>query len=157
MFRNAAGKVFEDVTTSGGFGHLQKGHGIAFGDIDSDGDQDVYAVLGSWYASDGFRNCLFLNPGQGNHWITLRLRGTRTNRHAIGARIQLTLAEPSGRREVHAVVGTGGSFGSSSLQQEIGLGSADRIESLEVIWPVTGKRQVLEGMKADQVLEIREE
>ena len=156
MFRNADGKVFEDVTTSGGFGHLQKGHGIAFGDIDADGDQDIYAVLGGWYASDGFRNSLFLNPGHGNHWITLRLRGTRTNRFGIGARIKLTLSAPV-PREVHAVVGTGGSFGSSSLQQEIGLGRAERIDSLEVTWPVTGKRQVLRDVKADQVLEIREE
>jgi hypothetical protein len=157
MFRNAGGKIFEDVTTSGGFGHLQKGHGIAFGDADGDGDQDIYAVMGGWFTTDGFRNCLFENPGHGNHWITLRLRGTRTNRLAIGARIRLTLAAPGGRREVHAVVGTGGSFGSSSLQQEIGLGRAERIESLEITWPVSGKKQVLKDVAVDRVLEIREE
>jgi hypothetical protein len=157
MFRNAGGKTFEDVTTSGGFGHLQKGHGIAFGDIDADGDQDIYAVMGGWYTADGFRNALFENPGHGNRWITLRLRGTRTNRLALGARIKLTLAEPSGPRVVHAVVGTGGSFGSSSIQQEIGLGRAERIESIEVTWPVSGKRQVLANPGLDRVLEIREE
>src|SRR5690606_6084208 len=63
MFRNAGGRSFQDVTTSGGFGHLQKGHGIAFGDVDGDGDQDVYAVQGGWYSADHFRNLLFMNPG----------------------------------------------------------------------------------------------
>src|SRR5262249_48759549 len=45
MFRNAEGRFFEDVTTSGGFGHLQKGHGVAFGDLDNDGDQHVYILI----------------------------------------------------------------------------------------------------------------
>jgi hypothetical protein len=46
MFRNAGGKSFQDVTSSGGFGHLQKGHGVSFGDIDNDGDQDIYEDMG---------------------------------------------------------------------------------------------------------------
>ena len=45
MFRNEQGQFFQDVTTAGGFGHLQKGHGIAWGDIDNDGDQDIYHTL----------------------------------------------------------------------------------------------------------------
>jgi VCBS repeat protein/ASPIC/UnbV protein len=158
MFRNAGGKVFQDVTTSGGFGHLQKGHGIAFGDIDGDGDQDIYAVMGGWYTADAFRNCLFLNPGNKNHWITLRLQGVKTNRAAIGARIKVTVLEAAGaRREIYDTVSTGGSFGGSSLQQEIGLGAANAIESIEVTWPVTGKKQVLTGVGMDRVLSIREE
>ena len=46
MYRNSEGARFEDVTFSGGFGHVQKGHGIAFGDYDRDGDQDVFAQMG---------------------------------------------------------------------------------------------------------------
>ena len=157
MFRNAGGKVFQDVTTSGGFGHLQKGHGIAFGDIDRDGDQDIYAVLGGWYTGDGFRNALFLNPGHGNHWITLQLEGVRSNRSAIGARIKLTLPSGSVPPEIHLLAGTGGSFGSSSLAQEIGLGGAASIDSIEITWPVTGKKQVLKSVKVDQFLKVREE
>ena len=49
MFRNAEGKFFQDVTTSGGFGHLQKGHAVAFGDIDNDGNLDVFEVIGGAY------------------------------------------------------------------------------------------------------------
>ena len=46
MFRNNSGKNFQDVTTSGGFGHLQKGHGLAIGDIENDGPEDVFAKMG---------------------------------------------------------------------------------------------------------------
>lgn len=64
MFLNGGGKAFYDVTTAGGFGHLQKGHGVAFGDLDNDGDQDVYNVLGGSYDGDNFMNALFLNQEQ---------------------------------------------------------------------------------------------
>lgn len=157
MFRNVGGKHFQDVTTSAHVGHVQKGNAIAFGDIDGDGDQDIFAVQGGWYTGDGFRSCLFENPGQGNHWITLRLRGSRSNRAAIGARIKLLVVDGQGSREVHACVGTGGSFGSSSLDQEIGLGSAARIAALEVTWPVSGKTQTLKDVAVDRVLELQEE
>ena len=77
MFRNAGGRVFQDVTASGGFGHLQKGHGVAVGDLDNDGDQDIYAVIGGAYTGDIFQNVLFENPGHGHRWITLLLEGTK--------------------------------------------------------------------------------
>ncbi|MCP4654372.1 MAG: hypothetical protein GY856_03025 [bacterium] len=51
MFRNDRGRRFQDVTTSGGFGHLQKGHGVSFTDVDQDGDQDVFAVMGGMSCS----------------------------------------------------------------------------------------------------------
>jgi hypothetical protein len=156
MFRNDQGRRFQDVTTSGGFGHLQKGHGISFGDVDEDGDQDVYAVMGGWYSGDGFPNALFENPGHGNHWITLHLEGVRSNRPAIGARIQVTVRTDSGDREIHRVVGTGGSFGSSSLQQEIGLGRALSIRSLRIEWPASGVVQVFRDVPMDQGVRIRE-
>jgi hypothetical protein len=63
MFRNDAGRAFQDVTTSGGFGHLQKGHAVAFGDIDNDGQQDVFAVMGGAIESDKFWSTLYKNPG----------------------------------------------------------------------------------------------
>ena len=155
MFRNADGKFFEDVTASGGFGHLQKGHGVSFGDIDNDGDQDISTVMGGAYSGDNYWNVLFLNPGNGNHWITLRLEGVESNRSAVGARIRIRLQVPDGERDVYANVGTGGSFGGSSLQQEIGLGEATSIDFIEIAWP-SGKTQLLKDITMDQTLKIRE-
>jgi len=156
MFRNVSGREFQDVTTSGGFGHLQKGHGVAFGDLDGDGDQDIYANMGGWFAGDGSANALFENPGHGHHWVTLRLIGVAANRFAVGARVALAVSTGSGERRIHRLVGTGGSFGSSSLQLEIGLGEALAIEELEIRWPGSGHRDVLADLPMDRVIEIRE-
>ncbi|MFO1501033.1 MAG: VCBS repeat-containing protein, partial [Verrucomicrobiota bacterium] len=83
-FRNDQGRRFQDVTTSGGFGHLQKGHGVSFADLDNDGDQDIYHSIGGAFEGDFYRNALFENPGHGNHWLTLKLEGAQSNRVAIG-------------------------------------------------------------------------
>ena len=156
VFRNAGGERFENVSPAGGFGHLQKGHAVSFGDIDHDGDQDVYVVLGGYYEGDASRNVLLLNPGHGNAWVTLRLEGTASNRLAIGARIAVAVAAPDGDRVVHTVAGTGGSFGASTMQQEIGLGSATRILELTVVWPGSGRRDVHRDVPLNRVLLIRE-
>src|SRR5690606_75963 len=121
MFRNDGGRRFQDVTTSGGFGQLQKGHGVAFGDIDNDGDQDIYSVVGGAVAADHYHNQLFANPGHGNRSIKLVLEGVTSNRPAIGARIKVVAETASGERVLHRVVGSGGSFGAHAMRQEIGL------------------------------------
>ncbi len=137
-FRNVDGKRFEDLSMCG-FGHLQKGHGLAFADIDRDGDQDLYVVVGGAVEGDIGYNILYENPGNDNAWVTLLLEGTACNRDAIGARIRIAVRRPNGTlRDIYATVGTGGSFGSSSLQQEIGLGDAQKIEAVEIQWPKPG-------------------
>ena len=156
MFRNAAGEQFQDVTTSGGFGHIQKGHGIAFGDVDSDGDQDVLAVMGGAFSGDQFPNALFENPGHGHHWLTLRLSGHTSNRDGIGARIAVRVSTDNGPRTIHKVVSSGGSFGASSLQQEIGLGKATGILSIQIKWPGNTRVQRLTGVAMNQVYEVDE-
>lgn len=131
MFRNTGNHKFEEVTSAGGFGHIQKGHGIAFGDLDGDGDQDIYTVMGGAVEGDVFLNILYENPTIGQNWITLQFVGTSTNRSAIGTRVELTLEDG---RKLYRTVGTGGSFGASSLQQEIGIGSASRVKELKIAW-----------------------
>ncbi len=155
-YRNNGGESFSDVTFSAGLGHIQKGHGIAFGDLDRDGDQDIFMQVGGFYPSDGFLNALYVNPGSANRWLTLKLIGVQSNRSAIGARIKVTIMEGGVRRDIHAVVSGGGSFGASSLEQEIGLGTADAIESLEIHWPASGVNQTFENIPLDTALEIRE-
>jgi hypothetical protein len=142
MFRNDQGRQFQDVTTSGGFGTLQKGHGISFADFDHDGDQDIYQVLGAAFEGDVYPNVLLENPGHGNHWLTLLLQGNRSNRDGIGARIRVRVETEEGQiRDIYGTVGSGGSFGSSPLRQEMGLGDAVRIEYVEIFWPTSGERQ----------------
>ena len=156
MFRNDGGKRFQDVTTSGGFGHLQKGHGISFGDLDNDGDQDIYAVMGGAHDGDTFQNALFENPGHGNSWISLDLEGTTANRAAIGARIKVVVRTAAGERAIHVTVGSGGSFGASSLRQEIGLGDAVAITAVEITWPGSSEVQKVEGLEPRRFYKIRQ-
>jgi hypothetical protein len=155
-FRNADGKFFQDVTTSGGLGNLQKGHAISFADIDNDGDQDIYTVIGGAYTDDTYRCALFENPGHGNHWITLKLEGMKSNRSAMGARIKVVVKTAAGERTIYKTVGSGASFGASPLRQEIGLGAAQAIQSIEILWPATGQTQTLKNLAMDRFYKVRE-
>jgi FG-GAP-like repeat/ASPIC and UnbV len=156
MFRNDLGRSFQDVTTAGNFGHLQKGHAIAFGDVDNDGDQDVFEEMGGAYAADKAWSALYENPGNPNHWLGLELEGVRSNRGAIGARIKVSVETKSGRRFLYRTVSSGGSFGASPLRQEIGLGQARRITAVEVFWPATGFTEKILGLQLDRRYRIRE-
>jgi hypothetical protein len=156
MFRNDGGKRFQEVTTATGTGHLQKGHGVAFADLDNDGDQDVYVVMGGAFTGDVSHNALFQNPGNKNHWLKLKLVGSKANRAAIGARIRVAIETPSGPRQLHRTVSNGASFGGNPLRQEIGLANATAITEIEIRWPGSDTRQVLKGFQPDHSYEIHE-
>jgi len=155
MFKNVGGKRFAEITGSSGTGHLQKGHAVACGDWDRDGDVDLFVEMGGVINGDRYHDILFQNPGQGNHWLTVKLVGRKTNRAAIGARIKLVTA---GREPltVHRHVSSGSSFGANPLEQTIGLGKAERIALLEVHWPTSGTTQVFRDIPVDQGIEITE-
>jgi hypothetical protein len=156
MFRSNVGGNFQEVTTSGGFGQLQKGHAIAFGDINNDGAQDIYSVVGGAYPGDNYRNQLFANPGHGNHWIKLKLEGVRSNRSALGAVIKVVTKVEDGTQEIFRTVSSGGSFGAGSMRQEIGLGQSEALQKVEIFWPATGEIQVVNGLLMDRAYVIRE-
>lgn len=156
MYRNKRGHGFADVTTAGGFGHLQKGHGVVFADLDHDGDQDVFAQMGGFLPGDKFYNALFENPGFENSWIAIQLVGTRSNRSAIGARIHIAITEDGQSRSIYRHVNSGGSFGANPLRQTIGLGTAKRIDRLEIFWPTTGKTQTFPNLAANRFIRITE-
>lgn len=148
MLRNVGGRRFADVTVAGGFGNLQKGHGVAFADFDEDGDQDVFNDLGGFYEGDVFYNSLYENPGPPHPSLTLVLEGRRSNRLAYGARINVVLKTPGGERVLHRAVGSVSSFGGSPARQEIGLGDATAIQRIEIWWPASGMRQSITGIEA---------
>lgn len=157
MFKNIDGKNFADVTTTARVGHLQKGHGVSFADMDNDGDQDIYIEMGGAYPGDAYQNSFFLNPGQGdNNWISLMLEGTKSNTSAIGTRIKITFREHGVSRSVYRDVNSGGSFGASPLRREIGVGQASVIDEIEIRWHGSGDVQIFKGILPNQFIRIRE-
>ena len=151
MFRNNRGLHFQDVTTSGGFGQLQKGHAISFADFNRDGNEDVFEVLGGAVPGDTYPSVLLANPGHDNHWLGLKLTGVKSNRSAIGARVKVLLAN----RSIYRTVNSGSSFGDTPFEQHIGLGPATTVKQLEVRWP-SGLTQTFTGLTADHRYQLRE-
>ena len=144
-FANEGGRGFRESGLREGVAHVQKGHGVGFADLDGDGDEDLYTVLGGAFEGDHFPNALFERRGApANAWVALRLEGVRANRSAIGARLTAFAKTADGTPLVrHQTVGAGGSFGGNDLEVLFGLGAAERVDSVVVHWPVRGgDRQV---------------
>ncbi len=155
FLKNVDGR-FLDATTDAGLGHLQKGHGVAFADFDNDGDLDLYETLGGAFFGDRYTNALFLNPGSGHRQITLQFEGTKSNRCASGIRFAVRITEKGGStRLLHRVVGSGGSFGSSSFRQEIGLGHSKGPVDVSVTW-TSGTVQVWNKLSPDRAWRLVE-
>ena len=141
---------FRDVSASSGeiFGTARASRGAAFGDLDNDGDIDIVVsnCNGPAYVA---RN----DGGNRNHWIALQLRGRRSNRDGIGARIKLTSA--SGKVS-HGLVTTAGSYLSASDRRVLfGLGSENAAREIEILWP-SGARQVIPRPAPDRFLRVEE-
>ncbi|OYX22524.1 MAG: hypothetical protein B7Z06_11520 [Flavobacteriales bacterium 32-35-8] len=157
VFRNNNAQTFQDVTTSGGFGNVQKGHGVSFSDIDNDGDQDIHTVMGGAYEGDNFFNSLLKNPYQNdNNWVSFRLEGTKANRSAIGSKLEVTTMENGKPRKIYHTISSGGSFGASTLRAEIGLGKASEILELKIIWAGSGTQQTFKNIKLNSFYKIVE-
>ncbi|HXF06394.1 MAG TPA: ASPIC/UnbV domain-containing protein [Blastocatellia bacterium] len=90
--------------------------------------------------------------GNRNHWLTLRLVGTRSNRSAIGTRVRALL----GGMTLTAEVRSGGSYIShNDARIHFGLGRKARIERLEIRWP-SGRVQTFDNMEADRFVQLKE-
>jgi hypothetical protein len=141
---------FADATAGAGpdFSALKAIHrGGAFGDLDNDGRVD--AVVTALDAPvEVWRN---VSPVP-NHWISILTEGTRSNRDGMGAKIKVV--SPSGTRysHVNTAVGYGGA---SDRRVHFGLGKDEIATRIEITWP-SGTRQVLESVKADQALVVKE-
>lgn len=157
LFRNIGGKKFADITTSSRTGNLQKGHGVAFADLRNTGMQDIFIEMGGAYIGDSYTSSLYMNPRiSNNNWISLKLNGVKSNKAAIGSHIKLTFTENGFKRCVYKDVNSGGSFGSSPLQQEMGIGQAKLIDEIEIKWAGSNAVQRFKNVVPNQFLHITE-
>lgn len=147
LLHNRQGK-FARVEPGEVFQHPRAGRGAAFGDIDNDGDIDI-VVTNLGQPCSVLRN----NGGNRNHWLGLRLEGTRSNRDGIGARIEVD--SPSGLKQYYTV-STASSYNSASDRRIIaGLGQETEAKNVVIRWP-SGIVQNLAGVKGDRMLNIKE-
>ena len=130
FYRNDGRGRFRDASRAAGpyFRIPHVGRGVAAGDFDDDGRMDL-AVANSGEPTALLRN-LSETP---NRWVRLDLRGTRSNRDAVGARVTLRLAD--GRRIVRHRKGGGSYLSAADPRLLVGIGPADRVEEVEVRWP----------------------
>ena len=150
VLRNIAGNRFADIGATAGpsFTIPQAHRGAAFGDLNNDGRMDAVVTIQNSLPE------ILMNRSPGkNHWLWVKLIGTRSNRDGLGAKLKIT---PAGAAPLynHATTSTG--LGASSDPRvHFGLGSATRVEKLEIWWP-SGIHQMLANVKADQILTVRE-
>jgi hypothetical protein len=129
VYRNLANGRFADVSEALGapVTEPRAGRGAAFGDVDNDGDVDV-VVNNVHDTPDLFR----ARSDPANHWVLVKLTGTKSNRSAIGARLRL---ETDGATQWQEVRGGGSYLSQNDLRAHFGLGAATRVVRLEVRWP----------------------
>ena len=156
LYWNQAGQRFADVTFASGLGHLQKGHGVVFADVDHDGDVDLFEQMGGAYRGDGFADVLYENPGFGHGWLAVEVVGVESNRSGIGTQLRVDVVEGGQRRSLYRWVGSGGSFGGNPLRQYVGLGSAERVAQLVVFWPQSGSEQVFDEVPVNAIIRVTE-
>jgi enediyne biosynthesis protein E4 len=148
IFRNLGTGKFEELVDQGSPG-ISKAHcsrGCAFGDFDNDGDVDILIVNLNEPPS------LLRNDLRGNnHWLKLKLVGTKSNRSAIGTRVT---CHYGGKRQAQELVAQSSFYSSNDPRLHFGLGSAVTVD-LEIRWPSRTK-QMLKNVKADQILTVRE-
>jgi ASPIC and UnbV/FG-GAP-like repeat len=158
LFHNQRGEKFVDITFSARVGHLQKGHGIAFADFDSDGDLDIFAVMGGWFSGDAFARAVFANPGTQGNWLVIKLSGKNSNSYGVGTRIKATVTDKHGKStDIYRWMDSGGSFGANPLRAHFGLAESTSVDELEVFWPASGIRQNFKNIEANRFIEIRED
>jgi hypothetical protein len=139
---------FKDAGSSWGpaFQLSESSRGLAVASFSNNGYMDI--VISNLDAQPW----LIKNPGNSGNWLMLKLRGTISNRDAIGARVELQTGKLKQLREVKS----GGSYQSQSdFRLHFGLGSAQSADEIKIRWP-SGKQQKLHGVKANQILTVEE-
>jgi hypothetical protein len=149
LFRNTGKSTFEEIASPAGLNDaaIQSRRGVAFGDLNNDGNIDVVVFNQDQPPS------VFLNDTKSScHRVIFRLEGTTSNRAAVGARVTVYAAGIAQIGEVRA----GGSYLSQNdLRLHFGLGSEPRMSKVEITWP-NGKREELKDVAADAIYTVVE-
>ena len=149
LLHNLGGGKFEDASEAGGPGVTEphSSRGCAFGDFDNDGNIDIL-IMNMNEPPSLLRNDL----ANGNHWLTLKLIGTRSNRTALGATV---IARAGGWQQRQQVLGQSSFYSQNDLRLHFGLGKFTQVDEIEILWPL-GLREIYRNVKADQILTLRE-
>jgi hypothetical protein len=149
VFRNSPGGKWSALTDEAGFASQspRRHRGSAWGDFNHDGKLDlVVTALGA--PAEIWMN----DTPNGNHWLELALQGTKSNRNAIGTKIQITAG---GQTQFNHVTTASGYASSSAGPVHFGLGAANVVEKIEIHWP-SGRSQTLKDVHADRIVQIKE-
>jgi len=149
LYHNSRNGRFEDVTSIAGPGLdlRRSGRGVAFGDLDNHGQLDILVN------NQNDPPTLLHNESESpDHWISIRTVGTKSNRDGIGARVTLLAG---GRRQIQDVTSGGSYLSQNDLRVHFGLGSATRIDRIEIRWP-SGTIDQVEGAPVDRFLTVEE-
>jgi hypothetical protein len=149
LYRNAGNGRFDDISEKSGPGLLERrsSRGLAIGDIDNDGSIEL--LINNQNEPPSLLRNARTPPG---NWIILDLRGSRSNRSAIGAKVRLTA---SGHTQVDEVRSGSGYLSQNDLRLHFGLGRSRRVDRLQIHWP-SGARQVLEDLPVNSIARIVE-
>ena len=148
LFRNLGNGKFAELGEEAGVAltttHVSRG--CAFGDFDNDGDVDVLIMNQNEPPSLLRNDC-----PSGNHWLKLKLVGTRSNRSAIGSRVVVRYGN---RQQSQQLLSQSSYLSSNDPRLHFGLGSADKAD-LEVFWP-NGLHEMFKNLGVDRLITIRE-
>jgi hypothetical protein len=152
FYWNQTGDRFIDATVVKGLLDDARGHGISMFDFDRDGDLDIFSSMGGHSEGSEREDILYLNSGGPNHWLEVQLVGEDCPLEGLGARVILR----SGEREIWRWVCSSAGFDSFEVPHVwYGLGDADTIDRLEILWPC-GRTQTVDRPAVDQHLQVEE-
>lgn len=152
LLRNNGDSTFTDVSSQSGdyFKFKKIGRGACFADYDNDGYTDAFIV-----ALGGKGLLLHANPhkaGPHNHWLTIKLVGTKSNRDGFGARLEAIAGDS---HQYTQAVSENGYLSQGDPRPHFGLGQHAEVDKLIIKWP-SGTEQALEHVKTDQILTVKE-
>jgi hypothetical protein len=149
LFENRNGTVFKNITEESGpaFREVYSGRGLATGDYDNDGDIDFL------FLNNGQTPALVRNDGGNrNHWLGIKLTGTRSNRDGIGTRLEYLV---EGKKRTHYLAGGGSYQSAHDLRVLLGFGKQNKTGEIKVKWPL-GTESRIKSPQLNEYIEIRE-